>query len=74
MCARLKPAKLFGIAFAEPFDCTARCRKACSEAGLKQIAARRRFPIQHFPGDEGPRPRAKHEARVYFIEGNAASR
>ena len=45
---------------------------AGGEAGLQQVAAGRRFPIEHFAGDEHAGLAVKHEAIVDFGEANAA--
>ena len=46
--------------------------EAGGETGGKQIAAGRRFPIQHFPGDKNAGQSGEHQVSIKAVEANAA--
>jgi ATP-binding cassette subfamily F protein uup len=53
----------------EPLEGTAGGEGAGGEARLQEIAAGRRFPVEHLAGDEHARPRAQHQVIVAEGEG-----
>ena len=58
--------------FLEPPQDAACSAHACGEAGLQQVPAGRRLPVEHFAGYEHAGATVKHETIIDLGEGDAA--